>query len=209
MKKNWLGMGELQIDLLKEVGNIGAAHAATALSKLISKDIDMKVPHVRIVDFDALTEVVGGPEAVIVAVFLEIHGDVEGNMFFILTEDSARGLIKRLLPDLIAENGFTDMEISALSEMGNILIGSYLTSLNEFTQLNMQPSIPYMAQDMAAAILSQGVLSLSAVSDYALVIDTTFLDGEKEVEGHFFLLPNPDSLHRVFTALGVPTNENC
>lgn len=209
MKINWLKMGELQLDLLKEVGNIGAAHAATALANLISKNIDMKVPHVRIVDFDALTEVVGGPEAVIVAVFLEIHGDVEGNMFFIMTEDSARGLIKRLLPDLNSENGFSDMEISALSEMGNILIGSYLSSLNEFTQLNMQPSVPYLAQDMAAAILSQGLIAVSAVSDFALVIDTTFLDGEKEVEGHFFLLPNPDSLEKVFTALGVPAHENC
>lgn len=208
MSNSWGNIGEIQIDVLKEVGNIGAGHAATALSKLISKEIDMKVPHVRIVNFDELTDLVGGPEAVIVAIYLQIHGDVQGNMFFILTEESARSLIRRLLPLDNVGDVFTDMEVSALKEIGNILIGSYLSSLAEFTHLNMQPSIPLMAQDMAAAILSYGLIELSQVSDFALIIDTTFLDGKKEMEGHFFFLPNPNSLDKVFTALGVPTHED-
>ncbi|MBP1931517.1 chemotaxis protein CheC [Ammoniphilus resinae] len=207
MTIKWNGMGEIHLDVLKEVGNIGAGNAATALSKLISRDIDMKVPHARIVHFDQITELVGGPDAVVVAILLHINGDVQGSMFFILNEASAKELVKELLPTNDQTPNFTDLEFSALQEIGNILIGSYLTSLIDFTQLNMYHSVPSLAIDMAGAIVSYGLIELSQVGDYAMVIDTSFLDGSKEVEGHFFFLPDPESLNKIFRALGVPLDE--
>ncbi|HJV46718.1 MAG TPA: chemotaxis protein CheC [Bacillota bacterium] len=196
--------GEMQFDVLKEVGNIGAGNAATALSKLISKEIDMLVPLVKIVGFDDIAEFVGGAENVVVSVYLRIIGDVPGNMFFIMSIESAKSLIKQMMGIEPSEHGFSEMEISALSEIGNILIGSYLTSLADFTNLNMQPSVPSLAIDMAGAILSFGLIEMGQLGDYALAIDTVFLEDKELVEGHFFLLPDPESLEKVFSALGVP-----
>ncbi len=209
MSKSWNGLGEFQLDVLREVGNIGAGHAATALSKLICKEIDMKVPHVRILDFDEIADFVGGPETVVVTVYLRIMGDVKGNMFFMLSEGSAKRLVQRLLSHEQTDEGFSEMEMSALNEIGNILIGSYLASLGDFTQLNMHPSVPSLAIDMAGAILSYGLIELSQTSDFALAIDTAFWEGNEEMEGHFFFLPEPDSIEKVFIALGVPFNERC
>ncbi|MOA27114.1 CheY-P phosphatase CheC [compost metagenome] len=104
------------------------------------------------------------------------------------------------------ENGdsFSEMEWSALSEIGNILAGSYLSSLADFTKLTMIPTVPALALDMAGAILSYGLLQFGEMGDSALLIDTTFIEGNHEVEGQFFLIPDPESFSKIFTALGVP-----
>jgi chemotaxis protein CheC len=95
------------------------------------------------------------------------------------------------------------MELSALNEIGNILAGSYLTSLADFTNLYMVPTVPSLAIDMAGAILSYGLLQYGEMGDHALFIDTKFLDGVDEIEGHFFLIPDPESFPKIFSALGV------
>ncbi|MBO8170995.1 MAG: chemotaxis protein CheC [Bacillaceae bacterium] len=195
---------DFQFDVLKEVGNIGAGNAATALSQLINKEIDMKVPQVSVLPITEIAGEVGGADALVVAVFLRILGDVPGYMFFVLNEQSARNLVKQMTgvqsePDDV----FSDMEISALNEVGNILSGSYLSSMADLTGLNMQPSVPAIAIDMAGAILSYGLVEISQSGDYALMIDTSFFGLEEEVTGHFFLLPDPDSFEKLFSALGV------
>lgn len=196
---------DLQMDVLKEVGNIGAGHAATALSKLLDKQVDMMVPKVRMVPFEDIAESVGGIEQVVVAVFLRIDGETPGNMFFILNQESSKRLLRKIVGiEVEEEEHFTEMELSALNEIGNILAGSYLTSLADFTSLNMQPTVPSLAIDMAGAILTYGLLQYGEMGDHALLIDTAFLEGKDEVEGHFFLIPDPESFDRIFAALGVP-----
>jgi chemotaxis protein CheC len=196
--------GDFQFDVLREIGNIGAGHAATALSKLMQKEIDMKVPQVRIIPFDEVADCVGGAEAIVVTVFLRVEGDSPGNMFFILDQDSAQYLLEQVtgISKVIEEWG--EMEISALHEIGNILTGSYLSSLADFTSLNLQPSVPGLAVDMAGAILSYGLYALGQSGDYALTIDTAFFEGNDQVKGNFFLIPDPDSLPILFRSLGVP-----
>ena len=98
---------------------------------------------------------------------------------------------------------YSELELSALNEIGNILAGSYLSSLADFTNLNMQPTVPALAIDMAGAILSYGLLQFGQMGDQALLIDTKFLEGENEVQGHFFLIPDPESFGKIFSALGV------
>lgn len=196
---------DLQLDVLREVGNIGAGHAATALAKLLDKPVDMMVPKVRIVPFEEIAESVGGIEQVVVAIFLRIDGETPGNMFFILTQESAKRLLRKIVGIEVDEDDFySEMELSALNEIGNILAGSYLSSLADFTNLNMQPTVPSLAIDMAGAILTYGLLQYGEMGDHALLIDTAFLEGKDEVEGHFFLIPDPESFDRIFAALGVP-----
>jgi chemotaxis protein CheC len=195
---------DFQMDVLKEVGNIGAGHAATALSKLLDKPVDMLVPKVRMVAFEEIADSVGGAEQVVIAIFLRVEGETPGNLFFILTLDSAKKLLRNLVGiEVVDDEHYTDMELSALNEIGNILAGSYLSSLADFTQLYMSPTVPSLAIDMAGAILSYGLLQFGQMGEQALLIDTKFLDGNDEVEGHFFLIPDPESFNKIFIALGV------
>ncbi|MBU7317353.1 chemotaxis protein CheC [Paenibacillus oleatilyticus] len=197
---------DFQMDVLKEVGNIGAGHAATALSQLLDKPVDMLVPKVRMVPFEEIADSVGGAEEAVIAIFLRVEGETPGNLFFILKFESAKKLLRNLVGiDAVEGEEYSEMELSALNEIGNILAGSYLSSLADFTQLNMQPTVPSLAIDMAGAILSYGLLQFGQMGDQALLIDTKFLDGSDEVEGHFFLIPDPESFERIFVALGVHT----
>lgn len=196
----------LKMDVLKEVGNIGAGNAATALSRLIDKPVDMAVPTVTILPFEEIADRVGGSEQVVVAVFLRVEGDAPGNMFFIIEADSAKKLLQQLLALKPSDSfDYSDMELSTLCEIGNILAGSYLSSLADFTGLFMAPTVPAIAVDMAGAILSYGLLQFGQMGDDALLIDTSFMEGKELMEGHFFLIPDPESFEKIFRSLGVPT----
>jgi chemotaxis protein CheC len=198
---------EFQLDVLKEVGNIGAGHAATALSTLLNKPVDMQVPNVKMLPFEEISASIGGAEQIVLAIFLRVDGEAPGNMFFILTLDSAKKLLKNLVGlETVSDDGdYTELELSALNEIGNILAGSYLTSLADFTNLHLSPTVPSLAIDMAGAILSFGLLQFGQMGDHALLIDTKFLEGNHEVEGHFFLIPDPESFEKIFASLGVDT----
>ncbi|MBO8162477.1 MAG: chemotaxis protein CheC [Brevibacillus sp.] len=203
-------IGDFQLDVLREVGNIGAGHAATALAKLLQREVDMKVPLVKILSFDEIADFVGGAETVVVTVFLRVEGDCPGNMFFIIDEMSAHNLLTQLLGVEAGEwsGQLSEMELSTLLEIGNILVGSYLSSLADFTGLNLQPSVPSLAIDMAGAILSYGLIELGRQGDVALTIDTAFFEGSEEVKGHFFLIPDPETFYKLFSSLGVPLDGN-
>ncbi|WP_312097918.1 chemotaxis protein CheC [Niallia sp.] len=199
----------IKLDVLREIGNIGAGHAATSLSKLLNKKIDMKVPDVQIVTFDEMMEMVGGADNIVAGVFLRIEGDVPGSMFFILPIEQATNFVQDMIGDTSVNLAppYDELSISALQELGNILSGSYLSSLSDFTQLSLYPSVPALAIDMVGAIVTYGLVEHSQVSDYAIVINTE-LKGEEikvsnTVNGHFFLLPDPDSFSPLFQSLGV------
>ncbi|GGM21524.1 CheY-P phosphatase CheC [Paraliobacillus quinghaiensis] len=198
-----------QLDTLKEVGNIGSGNAATSLSALLNQKVDMTVPAVRIVDFDQMMDLVGGPDTLIVSVYLRIQGDAPGNMFFVLSPSEAETFVR----EMTGIDSFTvdtppldEMGLSALQELGNILAGSYLSALSDFINVLLQPSVPLLHIDMAGAILTQGLMELSQESDYAIIIDTIINEQDNEndpIKGHFFLLPDPESFPKIFDRLGV------
>ncbi|MGP4080206.1 chemotaxis protein CheC [Pseudalkalibacillus sp. R45] len=204
---------EYHKDILKEIGNIGAGHAATALSELMQKSIDMALPTVKLVPFHEVVQMVGGEETVVAATFFRVTGDAPGNMFLIFTLDEATTILRELTgdPEVDEERILTsEMTRSALQETGNILAGSYLSSFSDFTGLNLSPSVPFLTIDMAAAVLSFGLMEMSQVSDYAIIIDTQLKNGSSKqtgVDSHFLLLPDPDSFQKIFQSLGVPLNE--
>ncbi|WP_410510842.1 chemotaxis protein CheC [Paenibacillus sp. BR2-3] len=200
---------DFKMDVLKEVGNIGAGNAATALSQLLNKPIDMAVPKVQLLSFEEITEKVGGAENLVYAVFLRVEGEAPGNLFFILTPEAAMSLLSRVAGiEISGGEELSEMELSALNEIGNILAGSYLSSLADFTSLSMYPTVPALAMDMAGAILGYGLLQFGQMGDDALLIDTTFLEGQDEIEGQFFLIPDPESFPKIFKSLGVPFEDD-
>ncbi|WP_231638410.1 chemotaxis protein CheC [Rubeoparvulum massiliense] len=197
-------LSDFHLDVLREVGNIGAGHAATALSTLLQKPIDMEVPLVQVLHFDELVDHIGGAETLVVSVFLRIEGEIPGSMYFVQDLESAKKLLRNFA-GITNDNQemFNEMELSALQEIGNILSGSYLNSLSDFTSMRLLPTVPALAIDMAGAILDIGLIELGRVSDTAILIETRFFDEHEEIEGHFFLIPDPESFSNLFRGLGV------
>ncbi len=146
-------------DVLKEVGNIGAGHAATALSALLNRKIEMTVPSVRLVPIQTLPEQIGGAGLEVAAIFLRLTGEATGSMYFITSIQDSEQLVQQLTDNRdfqLHKPPFEQMGLSALQELGNILAGSYLSSFSDFTGLNLQPTVPELSIDMAGAILSYG-----------------------------------------------------
>jgi chemotaxis protein CheC len=196
---------ELQLDVLKEVGNIGAGSAATALSNLLGKPVDMRVPSVYLLPFEEIVDLLGGAEQIVTAVFLRTQGQAPGMMFWILKQESAARLLAALFPEAGgAGNGYTELELSALSEIGNILTGSYLSAMADLTKLDMQPTVPSVTSDMLGAVISVGMIQYGIMGDKALFIDTQFSAGGDSFECQLFLAPDPESFSPLFQALGVP-----
>ncbi|UOR13898.1 chemotaxis protein CheC [Halobacillus amylolyticus] len=201
------------LDVLKEIGNIGAGNAATSLSKLLHKKIDMHVPTVRLVDFQEVMELAGGSETRIVSIMLRLSGDAPGNMFFILTPTQSERFVSQITGITSFNLDDTDppkVAFSALQELGNILAGSYLSALSDLTNLDLQPSVPSLTVDMAGSVLSFGLIELAQVSDVAIVIETSLSEkgaANESIEGHFFLIPDPPSYNTLFASLGVSGHE--
>jgi len=196
---------DYKMDVLKEIGNIGAGHAATALSQLLNRPVDMKVPQVQMLPFEEVANKVGGPEQIVVAIYFRVEGNATGHLFFMLECQSAKRILSQFMQVQSEDDySFSEMELSALSEIGNILSGSYLSSLADFTRLLLSPTIPQLTVDMAGAVLNYGLIQFGEMGDQALLIDNRFLDGDEEIEGTFFFIPDPDSFTKIFTALGVP-----
>lgn len=205
MDEDILNLTHMQLDALREVGNVGAGNAATALSQLINRKIDMTVPQVSILPLGEVPDVVGGPDVMVAGVYLRVYGPAPSSILFLLPRESAFALVDMLMG---RERGMTEqldsMDESALLEIGNILAGAYLNALSFFTKFTLLPSIPALAIDMAGAILSVILIQLGQMGDHALVIETQFTtDGDGAVKGHFFLIPDPGSLGTILTAIGV------
>ena len=193
-----------QMDALREIGNVGAGNSATALSQIINRRIDMNVPKVSIVPLGDVPDMVGGPDAMVVGVFLRVYGLAPSNILFLLPRDSAFYLVDTLMGKKRGDTQVLDfMDESALMEIGNILAGAYLNALFTFTNISLLPSIPALAMDMAGAILSVVLIQLGQMGDHALVIETEFKTEDNGIKGHFFLVPDPGSLDTILAAVGV------
>lgn len=197
-------LSPLQLDALREIGNVGAGNAATALSQIINRKIDMSVPQVSILPLGDVPDVVGGPDVMVAGVYLRVFGPAPGSILFLLPRDSAFYLVDTLMGRSLGNTSTLDeMDESALLEIGNILAGAYLNALSYFTKFTLLPSIPALAMDMAGAILSVILIQLGQMGDHALVIETEFSTEADGVKGHFFLIPDPGSLGTILSAIGV------
>ncbi len=194
-------LDNFMIDVLREIGNIGSGNAITALANMLSKRINMNVPKVRIIDFKDISTILGGEEELIVGIYLGLKEDIEGNIMFILDMDSAINLLNMLLGKEVKE--LDEISMSALSEVGNIVASSYVNALSSLTGLKIAVSVPSLAVDMAAAILSVPAIQFGLVSDKALFIETIFQEGDNTVKGSLFLLPNIESFQKILSLLGV------
>lgn len=204
MSVDFDNLDKLQIDVLREIGNIGSGNAATALAKMLNKKVNMDIPQVKVLEFYEVSDVLGGAEMPVVGLLLNVTGDISGSIMFILENEAAGVLVNILMGKPLDEAiKFDEIEISALKEIGNILAGSYLSALSTLTNLKILPSVPELAVDMAGAIISVPAIEFGKLGDSVLFIETEFSEGSTRVVGNFFLVPNADSYEVLLKALGV------
>ena len=196
-------VNDMYMDVLREIGNIGAGNATTSLAAMINEQIDMKVPKVELMDAAKLSSAICPEDEIIVGIFLEVTHDITGSMMFLMQMDSAHYLVNRLMgkdPDNMEP--FDEMDLSAMKEIGNIITASYLSALSSMTNLKIAPSIPYIAVDMAAAILSVPAIQFGQYGNNALLIETEFGD-DRMIDGYFILMPEEDSYAKILSSLGI------
>lgn len=197
---------ELQLDALREVANIGAGHAATALSQMTNRTIMIAVPEVNVRALEDVTDLVGAPDTVIAAVMMHMMGDLTGRTLVLFPESSARTLCDILLRRPAGTTGeFGAMEQSGIKEAANILASAYLNALSDFMGMMLVPSVPSLVVDLSAAVLTTAHLNFGHHRDYVFCVDTSFrVEGTEPLRGHFLLLPDMPSLRAIFDAIRLP-----
>ncbi len=197
-----LVLTDVQRDALKEIGNICAGNAATVLSQLLNRKITIDVPRILIVPIEQVPNVVGGAETMVAGLVLRVFGDIPNTIVFIFSQRDAKVLSSFMTGKTMTESKvITDIERSALKEVGLILANAYLGALSSFVGLGMVPAAPELIMDMAGAIVDYILIELSCQSEYALLIESEFTEPSASVKGHFFIIPDPSGLEAMLKAI--------
>ena len=204
-EKAGLSLSERQIDALREAGNIGAGNAAIALSQMVNKKVGLSAPKATLLRLSHVPDLLGGAEALVAGVYLNVAGDCSGSIILLLEEDSATRLAGLMVPgDEEVTDELTVLKKSALQETGSILSASYLNALGQLTGLFFKSSVPGFAIDMAGAILDYVLVDMAEGADHVLVVETDFMISGVKVMGHLVLFPDLETLSTVLERLGVP-----
>lgn len=207
-RRDNLLLGSLELDALCEAGNIGAGRAATVLSKILATRIEMTVPQVQIREvWDAL-ELAGGAEQLVAALYLRFGGQWRGSLLLFYNQEAASSLLGRMVGGQVSPLlELTELERSALEELGNILLANFLAALSELSGLYIRPMVPTVAIDMAGAIIQEVMASSGEERDHALLITTELVEAKGGARGHLLILPEARQLEVLLEALGVEARE--
>ena len=201
-------MNQSHLDFFQELENIGASHAATALSVMMDREIAVCVPRAQLCEYKEITTILNGPENVVAGLLVGISDDINGFILLVLDWADAYALTKTMLgepsdipPGEDAE--FSEMQVSALKEVANILIGSYITAISKLTGLRIDASVPELVFDMAGAVMNLLAAAYGEYGDNVLFLETKFADKEQYIYGHFFLIPDIDSYKTLMGKMGI------
>lgn len=189
------------IDHLKEAGNIGAGNAATALSILLNKKVNMTVADLNIREISELGNMLGEEESHVVAMMIEVYGDINAMLILSLESDNAHKLVEMILGEKTTREDFTALESSVLCETGNILAGTYFNAISSLTGLDIMISVPQMAIDMAGAISSMLATGFSMENDDMMLIQTQFVDQETLLNATYLLALDTCSFEKIVKAM--------
>jgi chemotaxis protein CheC len=198
---------ESQLDAIREVANIGAGHAATALSGMTDRTIMITVPRVYVRPLEEACDLVGEPDSVVAAVLMHMMGDLTGRALVLFPQRAAHTLCDFLFRrPMGSTTELGEMEQSGLKEAGNILASAYLNALSDFMGMMLVPSVPSLVIDLSGAVLTTAHLNFGHDRDYAFCVETSFrVEGASDpLGGHFLLLPDVSSLRSIFDAIRLP-----
>mgnify|MGYP000858967522 FL=1 len=200
----YANIGEVQKDAIRELGNIGAGNAATALASLLNDKVEISVPNLKFIDISEISDILGGPEKEVVGILVRMTDDVDGMLIYIMDYHFVKHLLGSLLnEDVQAFSGISEIGLSALKEVSNILSGSYVNALSRLTSLDIRLSLPEIAIDMVGAILNFPAAVVGELGDKLLLIEENFIASGNSIQSHLLLIPNMQSLHEIMKRLGV------
>ena len=200
---NYDELSDMHIDALREIGNIGSGNAASSLAMMLSDQIDILVPVVRILDYEQVMEELGGPEQMIVGLLLCLDGDVNGMIMFLLHQNFANTLLASLIGEADVGGTVDEMSYSALQEVANIMAASYVNAIADLTGFTINVSVPSMCVDMLGAILSVPAIHYANISDKMIFIEDNFHGKDLNAPNHILLIPDVESLDKIMTSLGI------
>ncbi len=197
-------INEMQVDILKEIGNIGSGNAATSLSLMLNGRISIDVPDVKITDVEGISNILGGPENQVAGVLVLMKGDIEGMLLFLLEKNAVEHLLKSLLNEKISSLlDISEMGLSALMEISNILSGSYINAIAQLLDYKITLEAPRIAIDMVGAILNYPASVFGIMKDELMLIEECFYSGDKMFKSNLLIMPEPVSLDKMFKKLGA------
>lgn len=185
-----------QLDFFRELENIGASHAATALSVMLSHDVAIRVPRAQFCEYGQICDILKGPENVVAGLLVGISGNLNGFILLVMDEEDARKIADSMLggmADDMPEPDKQDMQISAIKELANILVSSYVNAISELTGLTIDVSVPDVVFDMAGAVMNLLAVAYGDIGDSVMFMETEFQDNAQSIFGHFFLIPDIES----------------
>jgi chemotaxis protein CheC len=193
-----------QIDALREIGNIGASHASTALTTLLNQDILVDVPECFICKTLEAPYILGDAEQTVVAVYLDAYGKGKGSMLLILTEDIAKKMTDMLLwRSHDPSRPITEDDKEAISEIGNICGSAYLNAISNLLEVTMLPSPPGFAVGMLGAVLQYPATMASEDYDYLVIIKTHFVTEGQRFPGYFIYIPDRETEKLLMQKFGI------
>ena len=199
---NEIILNEMQKDALKEIGNICAGNAATALSQLLDKKISIVVPRILFMPIEDVPNAVGGADKLVVGLILRVLGDIPSHILFVFSQKDALALASFMTQKPVSDGKvITELERSALKEIGVILANAYIGALSAFVGMGLVPSVPELIADMAGAIVDYILIELSDVYKFALLVESEFCETSASIKGHFFLIPNAIGLEMILKAV--------
>ncbi len=197
-------LSEFHLDALREVGNIGAGHAATALSQLMDKPVGLSYPELDLVPFGDVPHVLGGPEKLVGAVYSRLLGDIKGGILFMAERDSSLALCDLMHSHPVGTTkSFGHAEEALFTHVASIIAAAYLAAIARMADLNVLPATPQFAFDMSGAILEVATAEIGMKTESALLVRTSFYDEDTTVDAVLLFLPDPDSLDVILGRLGV------
>lgn len=192
------------LDALREVANIGAGHAATALSEITGQRIMISVPHITVAAIEDVPNQIADGEEPVVGVAIKIAGDLTGLTLLVFPQPIAQRIASLMMGGRPVQ-ALNPLEESALKEAGNILSAAYLNALAEFFNMRILNSPPVLAIDMSDAILSSTYIETSEGASHVFCVESEFMlaNDTLPLRGFFLLLPDPPSLRAMLTAIKV------
>ena len=206
--KNYNELSSLELDTLKEIGSIGTGNAATSLSSLIGKPVRIQQPEVRIMGYNEAIEWIGGPEEITAGVLVGMSNQLSGIMLSVQQLDFVKLVAESMLNEQVESyEQIRDMERSALTEVGNIMISTFINALTGLAGIDIDLSVPAFTVDMQGAIMAVPMAMYGGKSDYIMTIGGDFVCSGKQIPCRLLLSPDIRSLNFLLRKLGVDSGE--
>ncbi|WP_077613420.1 chemotaxis protein CheC [Clostridium sp. Marseille-P2415] len=197
-------MNGLGLDLIREIGSIGTGNAATALSSMLGKTVRMTLPDVQILGYNEAIKFLGDPEEIVAAILVKMTGEINGLMLFILKLDFINEVLTSVMQEKIEDYyQLNVLETSALEEIGNIIISSYVNAMSTLSDVTINLSVPGIAVNMLGGILSVPMVEFGYQTDKMMMISGQFVIGGKVLHSDLLMMPEIQSLNFLMDKLGI------